>query len=214
MCKIIFAFCFCLAMTVCASEKNWLCRVSCPYCIENKMLYDDLYCMHCGVKYDKRKNFFLAQVPVEGSGTCVPILKVSIAGVVGLPWDDACSVYGADISVFSAQCHSVVGISAGLGVDCYSSYGMSVGYGCNIYEVYGITVGCLTTNHKMHGMSLALFNMSSDAYGIQLGFHNSAYKIRGLQIGLINEVEYLQGIQIGVLNYAQGELIWPINVKF
>ena len=165
MCKIIFAFCFCLAMTVCASEKNLLFRMNCPYCIENKMLYDDSYCMHCGVYYDN-KNVLLSQVPVDDSGIFVPLLKVSIAGVVGLPWDDACSVYGADLSVFCAQSHSVVGISAGLGVDCYSSYGISIGYGCNIYEVYGITVGCLTTNHKMQGMSLALFNRSSDACGI------------------------------------------------
>ena len=43
---------------------------------------------------------------------------------------------------------------------------------------------------------------------------NSAYQIRGLQIGLVNEVEHLKGIQIGILNFAQGELMWPINVMF
>lgn len=197
--------------------------VHCHWCNE-KISKSHNFCMSCGRDRSKVSDFSGAAVDMipKSKSYCVTPLKLSLATMYGIPWDDKCSVYGIDIAGLVSKNFAVFGIGVS-GVLSYSneSGGLFVsGGGVVSTKCVGISAGGLVAIAKeMYGLQIAGNNESEVLCGIQIGLQNRATVLRGVQIGGINySGNDTIGIQIGLFNYLgvkENELCMPImNMRF
>jgi hypothetical protein len=182
------------------------------------------FCMSCGrdrSKVGDFSNVSADMIPRSKSDTRTP-LKLSLATMYGLPWDDKCSVYGIDIAGLVSKNFVVFGIGLS-GLAGYSREAVGLfASGCGVVTetCVGASVGGLVSVTKeMSGMQIACGNESEILCGIQIGFQNRATVLRGLQIGVMNySGNDTMGVQIGIFNYLgvkENELCLPImNMRF